>query len=109
MQSLNRRFLLIGALGAIVQLHPAAVFARQPEGAPGIIAAQLQKQGVACTMPRGAVPDPENSRPHEAVWTLRCDEASYRVRLVPHRRARITPICREVSEGSYAPQRLGKM
>jgi hypothetical protein len=65
------------------------------ETAPGIIAAQLHRQGVACTTPRGAEPDAENSTPHETAWVLRCDEASYRVTLIPHLRAHITSICRQ--------------
>jgi hypothetical protein len=43
--------------------------------------------------PRDAVRNAGNSAPLETVWTLRCDEASYRFALVPHWRARsITPL-----------------
>jgi hypothetical protein len=103
MQSRNRRFLLVGALAAMAQLtlaataqlNPAAASAAQSEPVPGIIAAQLHRQGVACTTPRGAALDSENSIAHETVWVLRCDEASYRVTLIPHLRARIAPVCRQ--------------
>ena len=98
MQSRNRRFLLVGALAVIAQLDPSAAFAAQSEKPPGIIAAQLHRQGIACTTPRGAVLDSENSIPHETVWILRCDEASYRVTLVPHLGARITPVCEQGKE-----------
>lgn len=102
-------FLLVGALAATAQLNPAAAFATPPEKAPRIVAAQVRRQGVACTTPRGAMLDSENSRPHETVWILRCDEASYRVTLIPPLGARITPVCqRDQGETSYGPERFGK-
>jgi hypothetical protein len=64
----------------------------EPDRTAGVIAAQLHRQGVACTAPRNAVRDANNSVADEIVWTLRCDEASYNVRLIPHIGARITPI-----------------
>lgn len=64
----------------------------EPERTAGVIAAQLHRQGVACTAPRNAVRDANNSVADEIVWTLRCDEASYKVRLIPHIGARITLI-----------------
>jgi hypothetical protein len=86
----RRRLLLAAVIGAIAHFHAAAVFATSPEN---VIATQLHRQGVACTTPRDAVRDAENSRPLETVWTLRCDEASYRFTLVPHWGARgITPL-----------------
>jgi hypothetical protein len=92
MQPRYHRLLLAAVLGAIVQFHPAATFATPPEKVTAIIAAQLHRQGVACAVPRDAVRDAENSTPLETVWTLRCDEASYRVTLVPHLGARVTPL-----------------
>jgi hypothetical protein len=92
MQPRYRRLVLSAVLGAIAQFHSAAAFAMPPEK---VIAAQLHRQGVACTTPRDAVQDADNSAPLETVWTLRCDEGSYRVMLVPHVRARITPLRQE--------------
>jgi hypothetical protein len=86
-------FLLVEVLGAIAQLKPTAAFAASSEKAPEIIAAQVRRQGIACTTPRGSVLESKNSTPHETVWILRCDEASYRVTLIPHLGARITPVC----------------
>ena len=60
----------------------------EPDRTAGV-AAQLHRQGVACTAPRNAVRDEVAD---EDVWTLRCDEASYKVRLIPHVVARVTPI-----------------
>jgi hypothetical protein len=101
-------FLLVGALAATAQFNPAAAFAAPSEKAPGIIAAQLRRQGIACTAPRGGVQDPENSIPHETVWILGCNEASYRVTLIPHLGARITPFCQQDhGETSYGPDSTG--
>jgi hypothetical protein len=61
-----------------------AAFAGPSEQAPRIIAAQLRRQGVACTTGRGDVLDSENSTPNETVWILGREEASYRVTLIPH-------------------------
>ncbi len=108
MQPRYRRFILVGALGGLAQLNPPAALAAQAEKAPQIIAAQLHRQGVACTTPRAAVQDTDTSTPLETVWTLRCDEATYRVTLVPHLGARITPLCRsDPEEDSAGPERLG--
>jgi hypothetical protein len=95
MQAHSRRFFLAGVLGALTQLHPTAAWSVSSEKAAGIVAAQLHRQGVACTNPKDALPDLGTSVPHEKVWVLRCDEASYRVMLSPHTRALITPLCRD--------------
>jgi hypothetical protein len=108
MQLRHCRLLLAAAFGAIVQLYPAPSLATESENAE-VIAAQLRRQGVACTTPRSAARDTDNSTPHETVWKLHCDEASYLVTLVPHLGAHITPICREdqrhTSDGA---EKLGK-
>jgi hypothetical protein len=83
---------LAAAVGGLAHFHSGPAAALQSEKAAQIIAAQLHRQGVECTAPRGAVRDAENSLANEVVWTLRCDESSYRVRLIPHLGARIRPI-----------------
>jgi hypothetical protein len=99
----------VGALTAIAHFNPGAAFAASSEKAPGIVAAQVRRQGVACTTPRGTVLESNDSTPHETVWILRCDEASYRVTLIPHLGARITPVChRDQGETSYAPETVGE-
>jgi len=40
-------------------------------------------QGYECNEARGVERDSAYSRPDEPVWILKCDNASYRVRLVP--------------------------
>ena len=48
-----------------------------------IIADQVRDQGHACTEARSVERDPVYSRPDEPVWILNCDNAAYRVRVVP--------------------------
>lgn len=67
------------------------------DDAAKVIAAQLRRQGVACTFPRHAHRNSENSVANDVVWTLRCDEASYRVRLIPHIGARVTTVEEDIS------------
>jgi hypothetical protein len=59
------------------------------DGAAGIVADQVRDQGWPCADPVRAVRDPGESRPDEAVWTLQCADAVYRVRLVPDEEAKI--------------------
>jgi len=47
-----------------------------------IIADQIRDQGYACHEPPSAG-DPAYSNPDEPVWILDCDNATYRVRLIP--------------------------
>ncbi len=53
------------------------------------LAAQLRLQGYACDAPVTAQRDPQPSRPDEAVWTLKCANGSYRMRLDPDAAAKV--------------------
>ena len=46
----------------------------------------------ACDQPQSATRDPQASKPDEEVWLLRCEGASYRVRLIPDMAARVERI-----------------
>jgi hypothetical protein len=50
---------------------------------PEIIADQVRDQGFPCNKSLTAERDPTYSTPDEPVWILKCDNATYRVRLVP--------------------------
>jgi hypothetical protein len=56
------------------------------------IAAQIRAQGYTCDQPQGATRDAQASKPDEAVWLLRCEDASYRVRLIPNMAAQVERI-----------------
>jgi hypothetical protein len=90
--------LAVSSLVAMTQLYATVTLAAESETAPAIIAAQLRKQGFVCT-PQEAVRDIQRSVAHETVWAVRCGEASYRVRLIPHLGARVTPLeCDGINE-----------
>jgi hypothetical protein len=57
--------------------------ARAQETPKDIVAAHLRLQGYTCDAPKSARRDPRASRPDEAVWIIVCENARYRVRLVP--------------------------
>ena len=50
---------------------------------PEIIADQIRDQGFPCNKALTSERDPTYSKPDEPVWILKCDNASYRVRLIP--------------------------
>ena len=83
------RTLFVAALMGIVAA--AAVFsgAVSQESAKNIIAAQIRRQGYQCRAPQSAEREPAASKPDEAVWLLRCDGATFRVRLVPNLAAKV--------------------
>lgn len=65
---------------------PAA--AQDDDAAAGeLIAVQVRDQGLACAEPVGAKRDPTAN--DDAVWTLTCADASYRVRLIPDQAAKV--------------------
>ena len=48
-----------------------------------ILAVRVREQGFACETPKSAERLPEQSAPNETVWLLKCEDAAYKVRLVP--------------------------
>jgi hypothetical protein len=77
----------VSALGGALTLNAAdtslsPVALAQAETPADIIAVQIRKQGFACGTAQGAERDPAVSDPDSPVWILKCDNASYRVRLV---------------------------
>lgn len=71
---------------------PTLTAAAEQENPKDIVAAQIRRQGYACDRPQSAVRDRERSKPDEAVWVLRCENASYRVRLIPDMAAHVERI-----------------
>jgi hypothetical protein len=75
---------------ALTGLTALAGLAEAPDAPSTIVAAQIRSQGYACSEPVAAARDREASAPNVTVWTLRCGNASYRVRLVPDMAAQVT-------------------
>jgi hypothetical protein len=59
------------------------------EDAKDIVAAQIRSQGYECSSPKSATLERKASRPDEMVWLLKCEGATYRVRLIPHLAAKV--------------------
>lgn len=57
-----------------------------------IIGTQIRRQGFACDRPVSAEPDRQRSTANEAVWKLKCGNATYRVRLIPRKAAAVERI-----------------
>ena len=59
-----------------------------------IIAVQVRDQGYACDKALSAQRDPEFSKPGEDAWLLKCENATYRVRLVAGMAAIVEPVAK---------------
>jgi hypothetical protein len=70
----------------------AQAIAKDAESPKDDIAAHIRAQGYACDQPQSATRDAQASKPDEEVWLLRCEGASYRVRLIPDMAARVERI-----------------
>jgi hypothetical protein len=76
---------ILGAVSALRSVKAAEV-EEKPEK---IIAIQIRRQGYACGTPLSAEPDLKRSKPDKAAWVLKCDNATYRVRLIPDMAAEV--------------------
>jgi hypothetical protein len=53
------------------------------------LAAQIRTQGYRCEKPVSAERDASLSKPDQAVWVLKCEKDTYRLRLIPDMAARV--------------------
>ena len=77
--------LAIGISAALIAIPVAA----QQEPAVADLVGQVHLQGHPCKGSVSAQRDPEQSRPDEPVWILKCLNATYRVRVIRDMAARI--------------------
>jgi hypothetical protein len=77
--------LAVGTIGA-----PAE--GKAQEGPKDIIATQIRSQGYACDSPQSPERDAGASTANETVWMLRCQNASYRVTLIPNLAAKVEKV-----------------
>ena len=66
---------------------PAA--AQEEAGAANSLAIEIRRQGHPCEGVPRAERDAQQSRPDEPVWIVKCTNATYRIRLIPHQAGRI--------------------
>lgn len=76
---------------AVVSAALAAPAAAQ-ETPPEIIAAHIRQQGYACEKALSAQRNQKESKADEPMWTLRCSNATYRVRLIPDMAAKVEEV-----------------
>lgn len=62
------------------------------EAPKDIVASQIRSQGYACNSPQNVERDASASKPNEAVWTLNCQNACYRVTLIPSMAAKVDKV-----------------
>jgi len=76
---------------AQIVLSLAAIYgvSAQTEPTKDLLAAQIRDQGYRCNQPLSASRDLKRSKADEAVWVLRCNNATYRLRLTPDMAARV--------------------
>jgi hypothetical protein len=79
----------LGAISIRIALLPAHAVEEVPAE---ILAAQIRDQGFVCNKALSAERDQKLSKPDEAAWVLKCDNASYRVRLIPDMAAKVERI-----------------
>jgi hypothetical protein len=72
-----------------LSVPPAAA---QQERPAEIVAAQIRMQGFRCDEPTRATHEVKLSKPNQQVWVLRCDNATYRVMLIPDMAAHVERI-----------------
>ncbi len=92
------------AAAVLIDAPPSVTegFAADPkEVSKDIIAVQIRKQGFACKTPLSAERDTTTGNPDDPVWTLKCDDASYRVHLIPNMAAQVEKLA---SEQTAEPQ-----
>lgn len=69
-----------------------------------IIAVQLRRQGYECKNPSKAERERKESKPDENVWVLTCENARYRVQLVPNMAAKVEQLPDDTQSEQAAPQ-----
>ena len=78
-------------LPTTAETEPAAAAMAQ-EAPKEIVASQIRSQGYACDSPQNAERNIAASKAHEVVWVLDCQNASYRVTLIPNMAAKVDKV-----------------
>ena len=84
--------LLTGAALIFFAVLPPDAQAQVAAEALVVVANQVRLQGHKCDKPSAVERDVSLSKPGLPVWLLTCEEGRYRVELIPHKQARVTPL-----------------
>lgn len=88
--STHRGIALSLGLGVTVVLGPPSAFAAENVETPrDVIAVHIRNQGFKCDQATSAERETAASKPNETVWILTCEDARYRVRLIPDMKAQV--------------------
>jgi hypothetical protein len=97
-----KRYCILAVLGPIAAAISALIAASTPgytadphEVSKDIIAVQIRKQGFKCETPQSAERDPTSGNPDDQLWILKCEDASYRVHLIPDMGAEVEKLADE--------------
>jgi hypothetical protein len=72
---------------------PCHALAQDPkEVSKDIIAVQIRKQGFQCTNPMSATREGDATKYDDAVWLLKCENAAYKVQLIPNMAAKVEQV-----------------
>ena len=78
-------------LPTTAETEPAAAAMAQ-EAPKEIVASQIRSQGYTCDSPQNAERSMTASKAHEVVWVLDCQNARYRVTLIPNMAAKVDKV-----------------
>ncbi|MCT8970946.1 hypothetical protein [Microbaculum marinisediminis] len=85
-------FALTAVAASLSVFAPAVAQSGDDSEAALIVATQLRAQGYDCVDPHKAERDQSASTPGEEAWIVTCDNATYRVKLVPDQAAKVERI-----------------
>lgn len=83
------RLALVTLAAALLWLACLPTEAQEESSQLEVIAAEVRRQGFECKNPMSVERIEAGSRPDEPLYLLKCDGASYRVRLIPDRAAEV--------------------
>ncbi len=88
--AIGAAFFLIPILDSLGTATRVVSLAAQAEAGPAdSLAIEIRRQGHLCDGVLGAERDAGQSKPNEPVWIVKCTNATYRIRLVPHQAGQI--------------------